>query len=193
MMMIFDRSNTLVVLALFVLYTVASCSGPKTDSSGTVATESDVEVETEDENPPEDKSKRPSPPAVTKASIGDLSVTIDYSSPAVKGRPLWGGLVPNGEIWRTGANEATVFEVSQNVVINGEELAAGKYGLFTIPGEGEWTVIFNTVWDQWGAFNYEDGKDALRITVPTNEEVEAKEGLEFQVDDQGQVQWKKIT
>ena len=122
-------------------------------------------------------------------------MTIDYSSPAVKGRPLWGGLVPNGEIWRTGANEATVFEVSQNVVINGEELAAGKYGLFTIPGEGEWTVIFNTVWDQWGAFNYEDGKDALRITVPTNQEADAKEGLEFQIDDQGQVrfQWDKLS
>ena len=188
--------SSLFIVMLSLVFAFNSCSGPKSETTETVATESsEVEMEMEDENTPEDKSQRPSPPDNAVATIGELTMSVDYSSPAVKGRAIWGGLVSYGEVWRTGANEATIFEVSQDVIINGESLGRGKYALFTIPAQGDWIVIFNTVWDQWGSFNYEENKDALRITVPTNEEADTSERLEFQIDDQGQVrfQWGKLS
>jgi hypothetical protein len=115
---------------------------------------------------PEDKSKRPSPPAtVTGTAAGGVAYTIDYSRPSVKGRKIFGGLEQYGKVWRTGANEATTFEVKQPVKINGQALPAGKYALFTIPGEQEWTIIFNKTANQWGAYEYKQDQDALRVTV----------------------------
>ncbi len=113
----------------------------------------------------DDKSKRKSPPMETTGMVGDVSVTINYSAPSVNGRTIFGDLEPYGEVWRTGANEATTFEVSKNVLIEGQELAAGKYGLFTIPNKESWTIIFNSVHDQWGDYNYDMEKDVLRVEV----------------------------
>lgn len=112
-----------------------------------------------------DKSERPSPPAQATSTIDGVKVTIDYSQPAVKGRKIWDGLVPYGKVWRTGANEASWIEVSEDVKIGGKVLPKGKYGLFTIPGEEEWTIIFNETWSQWGAYEYNSEKDVLRITA----------------------------
>jgi len=78
---------------------------------------------------------------------------------------MLGGVEPFGKVWRTGANEATTFEVDKNVKIEGKELAKGKYALFTIPGETEWTIIFNKTANQWGAYEYKEAEDALRVTV----------------------------
>jgi len=97
-------------------------------------------------------------------NVGDAVVTITYSRPNVKGRTIWNGLVPYGKVWRSGANEATVFEVSRDVTINGKPLPAGKYSLHTIPAAGDWTIIFNKKWDQWGSFDYDEKLDALRVT-----------------------------
>lgn len=97
-------------------------------------------------------------------AVGDAEITIVYHRPNVKGRTIWGELVPIGEVWRTGANNATVFEVTQDAKINGENLPKGKYSLYTIPGEKEWTVIFNKTWDQWGT-QYNQENDALRVAV----------------------------
>jgi len=113
----------------------------------------------------EDKSKRPSPPAKATGKVGNTTITIDYSRPSVKGRNVWSELAPYGEVWRTGANEATTFEVNNDVMVEGKALPAGKYSLFTIPGENEWTVIFNKEPKQWGAYKYDETKDALRVTV----------------------------
>lgn len=113
----------------------------------------------------EDKSKRKSPPMETTGMVGDANVSINYSAPSVNGRKIFGDLVPFNKTWRFGANEATVFEVDKNVMIEGQELAAGKYGLFAIPGEDKWTIIFNSVWDQWGDYNYDKDKDVLRVEV----------------------------
>jgi len=113
----------------------------------------------------DDKANRPSPPAEATGHIGKADIKISYSSPAVKGRKIWGDLVPYNAVWRTGANEATVFETSADIMVNGSKLPAGKYGLFTIPGENSWTVIFNEVWNQWGAFSYDASKDVLRVTA----------------------------
>lgn len=117
---------------------------------------------------PEDKSKRPSPPAVVKTTVGSTDVTIDYSRPSLKSREAFGEkspLAPNGEVWRTGANEATTFTVSKAVKIEGQSLPAGTYGLFTIPGPTEWTIVFNKTAKQWGAFKYDAKEDALRVKV----------------------------
>lgn len=108
---------------------------------------------------------RLSPKAYVSQVVGYTEVSINYSRPGVKEREIWGGLVPYNKVWRTGANEATVIEFGDNVVVEGNEVPKGKYGLFTIPGEKEWTIIFNKVWDQWGAFNYKEDEDLLRFKV----------------------------
>jgi len=113
----------------------------------------------------EDKSKRPSPPAKAEGVADGAKIAIDYSKPSAKGRKMLGGNEPFGKVWRTGANEATTFEVDKNVKIEGKELAKGKYALFTIPGESEWTIIFNKTANQWGAYDYKEADDALRVTV----------------------------
>ena len=125
---------------------------------------------------------RPSPNASVSQTIGTTVVTITYGRPGVKGRQVFGGLEQYGAVWRTGANEATVFSVTGDVTINGEALPAGVYGFFAIPNETEWTLIFNKQPEQWGAFNYDQGQDALRVTV-TPEEAEQVEWLAYYFGD----------
>ena len=105
---------------------------------------------------------RPSPNATVSQVAGFTNVAMTYSSPGVKGRQIWGALVPYGKVWRSGANEATSIELSTDVTVEGKPLAAGKYALFTIPGPERWTVIFNKT-QQWGAFDYKEADDALRV------------------------------
>jgi Protein of unknown function (DUF2911) len=112
---------------------------------------------------------RVSQKATVSQRIGLTDVTITYSRPGVKGRPIWGGLVPYNEVWRTGANEATTISVSDDVKINGQPLPAGSYSLHTIPGKDSWTIIFNKVDKQWGSFKYDKSKDALRVDVKPQE------------------------
>ena len=137
----------------------------------------------------QDKAGRPSPPATTKAALaGGKVVSIDYSQPSVKGRTIGRDLEPiNGKVWRTGANEATVFEVNKDVKIEGKKLRAGKYGLFTIAGEREWIIIFNKTWNQWGAFNYKEGDDVLRIKVRPAKAKTFSEKMTFTIGDNGKV------
>lgn len=107
-------------------------------------------------------AQKASPPAEASGYIGDANITINYSQPGVKGREIYGDLVPYGEVWRAGANAATVIEVSSDVKVGGEKLKAGKYGLWVIPGKKEWTWIFSSTWDTWGT-NYDPSKDVLRV------------------------------
>lgn len=137
-----------------------------------------------------DKSKRPSPPKTASTQVGDLEIAIDYGAPSVKGRNIFGGLEPYDKVWRTGANEATTFSVNKDVMINGKHLPAGKYGFFTIPSQGEWTLIFNKNPDQWGAYSYDEKEDALRIKVKANKSDQLQEQLMFKVDDKGSVHFK---
>jgi hypothetical protein len=142
----------------------------------------------------DDKSNRPSPPAQVSEEIGDATITINYSQPAVKDRTVWGELVPYGKVWRTGANEATTFEVSDDVEIEGETLPAGKYALFTIPGEDEWTIIFNKETNQWGSGKYDESKDALRVKVKPEKSDKMHERLTFQIEKDGEVEllWENL-
>jgi len=128
-----------------------------------------------------DKAARPSPPMEAIATIHGAAIKIAYSSPSVKGRVVWGDLVPYGKVWRTGANEATTFETDKEIKINGEKLAAGKYALFTIPGEKEWTFIFNSDWDQWGAFKYDQTKDVLKVKATPEKSPAFTEKMKFDI------------
>ncbi len=97
--------------------------------------------------------------------IGDTTVSVNYGQPNMRGRKIWGGLVPFNEIWRAGADENTTFEFSRAVSINGNELPAGKYGFHVLPTEKETTLIFSKDNDKWGSFTYNAENDALRIAV----------------------------
>jgi len=137
----------------------------------------------------EDKSKRPSPPDSVKQTLNNgTTVSINYSQPAVKGRTIGKDLEPlPGKVWRTGANEATVFEVDKNVKIEGKSLPAGKYGLFTIANGNDWTIIFNKTWDQLGAFSYKDADDALRVNVKAGKATEFAERMKFKISKDGKI------
>ncbi|MCA1591643.1 MAG: DUF2911 domain-containing protein [Acidobacteria bacterium] len=166
---------------------------------------------------------RPSQKASVMQTIGVTDVTITYSRPGVKGRKIWGDapatggasgvatmddsrsrakdavLVPYGHVWRTGANEATTFAVTDDVLINGQKLSAGTYSLHTIPGKDEWTFIFNSDAGQWGSFTYDEKKDTLRIKAKPQMVAENQEWMMFSVDPmtdhsaQVNLRWEKLS
>lgn len=113
----------------------------------------------------EAQKKITSPSAKAKGKVGAANISIDYHQPSARERKIMGGLVPYGQVWRTGANNATVFNVDRDIRIEGQHLPKGKYALFTIPNKDEWTIIFNKKHDQWGAFNYNKEDDVLRVKV----------------------------
>jgi len=125
---------------------------------------------------------RPSQHAVLTQRIGITDVTINYHRPLVNGRKVWGGLVPYGQVWRAGANENTIIEFSTPVTVEGQPLAAGRYGLHMLPGENEWTVIFSKNSTSWGSFTYDQAEDALRVTV-NPQATEMHEALAYDFDD----------
>ena len=125
---------------------------------------------------------RVSPNATVGQTIGVSKVEIAYSRPSARGREIFGGLVPFGEVWRTGANEATTISFSTPVRIEGNALEAGTYGFFTIPGPDQWTLIFNETAKQWGAYNYDSSTDALRVQVEP-ESASAREMMTFSFHD----------
>jgi hypothetical protein len=136
----------------------------------------------------DDKSKRPSPPAVATGKIKDATITIDYSSPSVKGRKIFGGLLPYGKVWRAGANEATIFSTSKDIEVEGKKLAAGKYSLFATPGEKEWTIYFNSETGQWGDkqggdANMDPKKTVLEVKVKPKDLKDVQEKLQYTIVD----------
>ncbi len=137
----------------------------------------------------EDKSKRPSPPAIATQKIeSGATITIDYSQPSVKGRTIGKDLEPmDGQVWRTGSNEATVFETDKDLTIQGEKLPAGKYGLFTLFSGDTATVIFNKTWKQWGAFKYSAADDALRVKADMSTSSSPSEKMTFNISPAGEI------
>lgn len=141
------------------------------------------------------QDKKPASPKETvKGTIQGTNVEVVYFRPSSKGRNMVGSdKVPFGKVWRTGANDATTIEFSKAVKIEGKDLAAGKYSLFTIPGEKEWVVIFNKKWDQDGAWDYEKNKDqdALRVTVPAGKPAAFVETFTIAIEkDNVSLQWE---
>lgn len=168
------------------------------------------------------KPLRPSQKASVMQTIGVTDVTITYSRPGVKGRTIWGDalptqtatgeatlddqtkrpkeavIVPYGHIWRAGANEATMFVVTDDVLINGQPLKAGTYSLHAVPGKDEWTIIFNNDAGQWGSFQYDDKKDALRVKTKPQPASENQEWLMYSFDPvsensaQVNIRWERL-
>jgi hypothetical protein len=169
------------------------------------------------------KLPRPSQGATVTQTIGVTDITINYSRPAVKGRAIFGEvsaadnyakgeatlddqnkrpkdmvIVPYGHVWRTGANEATQFVVTDDVLINGQKLPAGRYSLSTIPGKDEWTVIFNSDYGQWGSFTYDEKKDVLRVKTKPQWVTDSQELLGYSFDPVGDnaatvnIRWEKV-
>src|SRR6185295_16065908 len=154
------------------------------------------------------KTPRPSQKASVMQTIGVTDVTITYSRPAIKGRTIWGDapatmatraqgeatldnqherkpgepIVPWGHVWRAGANEATQFAITDDVLINGQPLKAGTYSLHMIPGKDEWTVIFNSDAGQWGSFSYDEKKDVLRVKTKPETASDSQEWLSYTFD-----------
>ena len=114
--------------------------------------------------PQEDKSKRPSPPGTASISLGGKKVTIEYSRPSTRGRKIMGALVPFGQVWRTGANEATTFVTEGDVTVGDTKVPAGKYTLYTLPSETGWKLIINKQTGQWGT-EYDQTQDLARIDM----------------------------
>jgi hypothetical protein len=136
------------------------------------------------------KLPRPSQKASVMQTVGVTDITVTYSRPGVKNRTIWGGLVPYGEPWRTGANEATSFTVSEDITVEGQKLPAGTYSLLTIPAKGEWTLVFNKEKDLWGANGYKPENDALRVKIKPQAAPVAEEWMVFRFAD---LSWKDAT
>jgi len=164
---------------------------------------------------------RPSPKASVMQTVGVTDVSIVYSRPGVKGRKIWGEapagaaagtatldnqmtrpkdavIVPYGHVWRTGANEATQFKVTDDVLINGQPLPAGSYSLHTIPGPAEWTIIFNKDDGQWGSFTYDEKKDALRVKAKPETVADNQEWLAYSIEPEAansarvNIRWERL-
>lgn len=143
----------------------------------------------------QDTKKPASPAATATGKIKDATITIAYNSPSVKGRKIWGDLEAYNKVWRAGANEATTFQTDKDITVQGKKLPAGKYSFFLIPKEsGTWTAIFNKEAKQWGAYKYEESKDALRVDVKTKALPATQETLMYKINNNGfTMDWDKIS
>ncbi len=120
-----------------------------------------------------------SPVGKVEQRVGFTDVAVVYGRPGVKGRKVFGELEPWGKVWRTGANSATTISFGTDVKFGGTDVPAGKYSLFTIPEKGEWTIILNKAADQWGAYNYDEKQDQVRVTVKPTATPELVETFEI--------------
>ena len=142
--------------------------------------------------------RRESPAVSTTAKIGSANVTVSYSSPAVDGRKIWGGLVPYDSVWRAGANTATSIETDKELTIGGKKLAPGKYSLFAAPGEKEWNIILNSQTGQWGikrggVANRDPANDVLTVKAAARKSASFNERLKYAVNPDGIVlQWENL-
>lgn len=144
-----------------------------------------------------DTSKR-SIKSAAVGKIGAANITINYHSPGVRGRTIWGGLVPYNDVWVTGAHNATSFEIDKDIIVAGTPIPKGKYALFTIPGKSEWTIIINKNWDQHLTDDYLQKEDVVRIKVKPEQLDEKVERLQYFIEDKKDgkgsitVAWEKV-
>ncbi|MEP0713808.1 DUF2911 domain-containing protein [Algoriphagus sp.] len=168
------------ILAL-ALVAVAACNPKEKENHDMGHMEHEMEAESHEMHEEKPAEAAKSPRTTAMAMTGGNHIHIDYSAPSARGRQIFGGLVAYDEVWVTGAHKATSIKFDQAVLINGKELKPGKYGLFTIPGKDEWTVILNQDWDMHLADDYKDANDILRIKVKSESLNETVEALTFDV------------
>jgi hypothetical protein len=137
-------------------------------------------------------------PREVHTEIGEAHIMIFYSAPAVRGRVIWGGLVPYGEVWVTGAHKATTWEFTNNIEIDKTVIPAGKYAIFTIPGKEKWTFIVNKKWDQHLADEYNAKEDVVRLDVTPQVTTSNQERLLYSIDEGANnngvltIRWEKM-
>jgi len=136
------------------------------------------------------KAKRPSPPAIAMGQLGQANILINYSSPGVKGRKIFGGILKYDTVWRAGANEATIFQTDKDITVEGKILPAGKYSFFATPGEKKWIIWFNSETGQWGdkpggATNMDPARTVLTVKVNAKALTNLQERLEYYITDKG--------
>lgn len=195
-----NKSAFYFLLALSA-FGIAACNSDKKEKTETVTTTSPKatadDVRTIDVQTASDTLKG-SLKAIATGTIGATTITVNYYSPAVRGRVIWGGLVPFDNVWVTGAHKATNVEFGSKVKIGDKEIDAGKYALFTIPGKDEWTIIINKNWDQHLADDYSQNDDIVRIKVKSvvtdvNQE-RLRYAIESETDSKGKIviYWEKL-
>src|SRR5712664_1228864 len=144
----------------------------------------------------QDKASRPSPPAKAECKLqGGKSINIDYSSPRAKGRKIFGSLVPYGQVWRAGANEATTFVVGSDVTVGGKAVPAGSYTIFTIPAEDKWTLVISKKTGEWGTAYPGPDNDLARIDMKVSKLASPVENFTNALDQAGtsctlKMQWE---
>lgn len=184
-------SLRLITILIVSLLTISSCG--KKNANNEHIHDSNVSTST-----PEVDTLKKSIPKEEHLQIGNAHVMIKYHAPAVRGRAIWGGLVPNGEVWVTGAHNATSFEIDKNFIVNEQEIPAGKYALFTIPDKDNWTIILNKNWDQHLADEYDQYDDVIRFAVKPEFAEQIQERLKYSVEATGDsagtihIRWEKV-
>ena len=158
-----------LIFSILFLAIISSCQNNATQTNSKSVSEKTT------------KKKPLSPPESSMAMIGGAHVHIDYSSPGVRGRTIFGELIPYNELWRAGANDATWIETNKDLEVGGQSLPEGKYGIFVIPNKDKWTVIFNTRWEQHGTDKYNEKEDVFRVDVIPATLENLQEHLEYKV------------
>jgi hypothetical protein len=178
---------------LFLSILITSCKEEKTKNREHNYSEDKVE-----QLEPAKKTEL-SPHTSTMEMIGDAHIHIDYSSPGVRNRIIFGGLLAYDMVWQAGAHKATWLETNKDLIIDGKILPAGKYGFFTIPSKDEWTLIFNTNWDQHGKDDYDEIDDVLRFKIKPVTSEDITEHLVYKInkirDNEGSISltWEKVS
>ena len=182
------------ILIILLVVAVSGCKNEGKNNSEIGTEHNHTQSEPKSEN-----KKSLSPHTSAMAMIGDAHIHIDYSSPGVRNRIIFGGLLAYDQLWQAGAHMATWIETNKDLIIDGKMLPAGKYGFFTIPSKEEWTIIFNSNWDQHGKDEYEEKDDVLRFKVKPIISDEVTEHLEYQVNkingNEGAISlsWEKVS
>tara|TARA_R110002049_G_scaffold308159_1_gene511176 strand:+ start:5457 stop:6044 length:588 start_codon:yes stop_codon:yes gene_type:complete len=181
------------ILLIVLMLTIVGCKNEKSSSEEQKHNHNNTTEKVE-----EPKKKPLSPHTETMAMIGDAHIHIDYSSPGVRDRIIFGGLVGYDQVWQAGAHNATWIETNKDLIINGETLPAGKYGFFAIPSKEEWTIIFNRNWDQHGKDEYDEKADVIRFKVTPTISEYITEHLKYEVANKNETEgtisltWEKV-
>lgn len=182
------------ILIILLVVAVSGCKNEEKNNTKIETEHNHTQSEPKSEN-----KKTLSPHTSAMAMIGDAHIHIDYSAPSVRGRIIYGGLLAYGEVWQSGAHNATWLETNKDIILNENLLKAGKYGFFTIPNKDKWTIIFNKNWNQHGKDDYNENDDVLRFDVSPEISEEITEQLIYKVerldDKEGiiSLSWEKVT
>jgi hypothetical protein len=189
-----------LIIPLVLCFAVVSCSAPPKETKPETSTPTPTTPDDAVEIPIQDveDSLKGSLRAKAEGQVGSVKISIRYHSPAVRGRIIWGGLVPLNKVWVVGAHMATSVEFSGDVIIGGKPIPAGKYGFFAIPGKEQWTLILNSNWQQHLTDEYDDKQDVIRVNVQPEPWATNQERLRYVIEPDGPnaaeivVYWEKL-